>query len=94
MALGLLTALPLTFYATSAHHSDHAVVTGGIAMAFSIAGASIFAALTARPVDQPSRETLGVVEQNLEQMFGSELLVAFAQRQRLRRVADLVAKIV
>jgi hypothetical protein len=52
VALGLLTALPLTFYATSAHHSDHAVVTGGIAMAFSIAGASIFAALTARPVDE------------------------------------------
>ena len=52
MALGLLTALPLTFYATSADHSDQAVVTGGIAMAFSIAGASIFAALTARPVDE------------------------------------------
>ena len=51
-ALGLLTALPLTFYASSAHHSNHAVVTGGIAMAFSIAGASIFAALTARPVDE------------------------------------------
>ncbi len=27
-------------------------MTGGIAMAFSIAGASIFVALTARPVDQ------------------------------------------
>ena len=25
VALGLLTALPLTFYATSAHHSNHAV---------------------------------------------------------------------
>jgi hypothetical protein len=52
VALGLLTVLPLAFYGASAHHSDHAVVTGGIAMAFSIAGASIFAALTARPVDQ------------------------------------------
>jgi hypothetical protein len=52
VALGLLTALPLAFYGAQAHHSDHAVVTGGIAMAFSIAGASIFAALTARPVDQ------------------------------------------
>jgi hypothetical protein len=52
VALGLLTALPLTFYATSAHHSSHAAITGGIAMAFSIAGASIFAALTARPVDR------------------------------------------
>jgi hypothetical protein len=52
VALGLLTVLPLAFYGASAHHSDHAVVTGGIAMAFSIAGASIFAALTARPLDQ------------------------------------------
>ena len=52
VALGLLTALPLAFYEASAHHSQHAVVTGGIAMAFSIAGASIFAALTARPVDE------------------------------------------
>jgi hypothetical protein len=52
VALGLLTALPLAFYGALAHHSSHAVVTGGIAMAFSIAGASIFAALTARPVDQ------------------------------------------
>jgi hypothetical protein len=52
VALGLLTALPLAFYEAQAHHSSHAVVTGGIAMAFSIAGASIFAALTARPVDQ------------------------------------------
>ena len=52
LALGLLTALPLAFYGASAGHSDHAVVTGGIAMAFSIAGASIFVAMTARPVDQ------------------------------------------
>jgi hypothetical protein len=51
-ALGLLTALPLAFYGASANHSDHAITTGGIAMAFSIAGASIFVAMTARPVDQ------------------------------------------
>lgn len=51
-ALGLLTLLPLAFYGASAHHSEHAAITGGIAMAFSTAGASIFAALTARPVDQ------------------------------------------
>jgi hypothetical protein len=51
-ALGLLTALPLAFYGASADHSDHAITTGGIAMAFSIAGASIFIAMTARPVDQ------------------------------------------
>jgi hypothetical protein len=52
VAIGLLTALPLLFYEGSAHHSSHAAITGGIAMAFSIAGASIFAALTARPVDR------------------------------------------
>jgi hypothetical protein len=52
VALGLLTLLPLAFYAASAHHSDHAAEIGGVAMAFSIAGASIFSGLTARPVDQ------------------------------------------
>jgi hypothetical protein len=52
VALGLLTALPLAFYGAQVHHSDSAAITGGVAMAFSIAGASIFAALTARPVDQ------------------------------------------
>ena len=52
LALGLLTALPLAFYGASSNHSDHAITTGGIAMAFSIAGASIFVAMTARPVDQ------------------------------------------
>jgi hypothetical protein len=51
-ALGLLTALPLAFYGASADHSENAITTGGIAMAFSIAGASIFIAMTARPVDQ------------------------------------------
>jgi hypothetical protein len=51
-ALGLLTALPLAFYGASSSNGTNAVTTGGIAMAFSIAGASIFVALTARPVDQ------------------------------------------
>lgn len=53
VAMGLLTGLPLAFYGASVGHgAHHAAVTGGIAMAFSVAGASIFAALTARPVDQ------------------------------------------
>jgi hypothetical protein len=52
VALALLTALPLAFYEAQSGHSDRAPVTGGIAMAFSLAGASIFAALTARAVDQ------------------------------------------
>ena len=51
IALGLLTALPLAFYGGSVGRGGNAVITGGVAMAFSIAGASIFVALTARPVD-------------------------------------------
>ena len=42
----------LAFYGASSNTGSTAVITGGIAMAFSIAGASIFVALTARPVDQ------------------------------------------
>jgi hypothetical protein len=52
VALGLLTALPLAFYLAQSGHNEHAPVTGGIAMAFSLAGASIFAALTGRAIDQ------------------------------------------
>jgi hypothetical protein len=53
IAIGLLTALPLAFYGSSVSQgTHHAAIIGGIAMAFSVAGASIFAALTARPVDQ------------------------------------------
>jgi len=51
VALGLLTALPLAFYGSSVGRGSGAVITGGVAMAFSVAGASIFVALTARPVD-------------------------------------------
>ena len=51
VALGLLTALPLAFYGSSVSRGSGAVLTGGVAMAFSVAGASIFVALTARPVD-------------------------------------------
>lgn len=53
IAMALLTGLPLAFYGSSVgHEPNHAAITGGVAMAFSVAGASIFAALTARPVDQ------------------------------------------
>ncbi len=51
IALGLLTALPLAFYGSQVSRGSDAVITGGVAMAFSVAGASIFVALTARPVD-------------------------------------------
>lgn len=51
-ALGLLTALPLAFYATSSGHNPHAAVIGGIALAFSLTGAPIFASIAARAADQ------------------------------------------
>jgi hypothetical protein len=51
-ALALLTALPLAFYAASSGHNPRAIVIGGIALAFSLAGAPIFASLAARAVDQ------------------------------------------
>ena len=40
--------------------------------------------MAAGAVDQPGRETLRVVEQDFQQVFGGELLVALAQGQRLR----------
>ncbi len=52
LALGLLVALPLSFYGAMAPHDRHAPIAGGIAMAFSLAGVSIFAVLAARRVDQ------------------------------------------
>jgi hypothetical protein len=51
-ALALLTALPLAFYGASAGEAEHGVEVGGIAMAFSVSGAAIFAAMTACAVDQ------------------------------------------
>ena len=41
------------------------------------------AGIAAGAVDQARRQPFRVVEQNLEQMFGGELLVALAQGQRL-----------
>ncbi len=42
------------------------------------------ARIAARAVDQARRQTLAVVEQDFQQMFGGELLVALTQGQRLR----------
>ena len=50
-ALLLLTVLPLAFYFASSGHNPQAPVIGGIALAFSLAGAAIFASLAARAVD-------------------------------------------
>jgi hypothetical protein len=50
-ALGLLTLLPLAFYAASRSNSSYAPVLGGIAMAFSISGAAIFCVMASRQLD-------------------------------------------
>jgi hypothetical protein len=52
-ALGLLVALPVTFYLTSAGDDDatFALVSGGIGMAWSMAGAALFAVLASRRTD-------------------------------------------
>ncbi len=52
LALALLVALPLAFYGSLAGHDVTAVIPGGVAMAFSVAGASIFSVHSARAVDQ------------------------------------------
>jgi hypothetical protein len=51
-ALVLLTALPLIFYLVLRSEEDHAVEVGGVAMAWSVAGATIFVMLAAREIDR------------------------------------------
>lgn len=51
-SLALLTGLPVAFYFASSGHNPRAPVIGGVALAFSLAGAPIFASLSARAVDQ------------------------------------------
>lgn len=51
-ALGLLVALPLSFYLTSAGRDTRAPVTGGIGMSFAVSGAALFSIMSARAVDQ------------------------------------------
>jgi len=51
-ALGLLIALPLSFYLASAGGDRRAPVNGGIGMAFAVSGASLFSIMSARAVDQ------------------------------------------
>jgi hypothetical protein len=52
VALGLLIALPLSFYLASAGHDRYAPVTGGIGMSFAVSGAALFSIMSARAVDQ------------------------------------------
>jgi hypothetical protein len=50
--LAVLAALPLAFYGALYQHSDHAITVGGVASAFSVAGAGIFSMVPARAADQ------------------------------------------
>jgi hypothetical protein len=52
MALGLLVALPLSFYLSSAGAGKGAVAAGGVGMAFAVAGAALFSELSSAEVDQ------------------------------------------
>ena len=51
-ALALLVALPLSFYLSSGHDGPQAVSAGGVGMAFSVAGATLFSILSSTQVDQ------------------------------------------
>ncbi len=52
VALLLLIALPLAFYATSAGQGPSAATSGGLGMAFAVAGATLFSVLSSRAADQ------------------------------------------
>ena len=52
VALGLLIALPLSFYLASGRDGGQAVSAGGIGMAFSVSGATLFSVLSSQNVDQ------------------------------------------
>jgi hypothetical protein len=52
IALGLLVALPLSFYLSSDRHSSESVSAGGIGMAFAVSGATLFSVLSSQNVDQ------------------------------------------
>ena len=51
-AMLLLVALPLAFYLSSGHSRPSAVTTGGVGMAFAIAGATFFSTRYSDEVDQ------------------------------------------
>jgi hypothetical protein len=51
-ALGLLVALPLSFYLASMGSGDKAIVHGGVGLAFAISGATLFSILSSSEVDQ------------------------------------------
>jgi len=52
VALGLLVALPLAFYLASRGSGTRSIVAGGVGMAFSVSGATLFSILSSSEVDQ------------------------------------------
>jgi hypothetical protein len=52
VALGLLVALPLTFYLASVSKGQDSIVAGGVGLAFSVSGATLFSVLSSQEVDQ------------------------------------------
>lgn len=52
VAIGLLIALPLSFYLASMGQGDDAVVAGGVGLAFAVSGATLFSVLSSQEVDQ------------------------------------------
>jgi hypothetical protein len=51
-ALGLLIALPLSFYLASMGSGNKAIVNGGVGLAFAVSGATLFSILSSSEVDQ------------------------------------------
>lgn len=52
VALLLLVALPLSFYLSSTGSGTEAILAGGVGMAFSVSGATLFSVLSSTAVDQ------------------------------------------
>jgi len=53
VAVVLLVVLPLSFYLSAANsHGQNALIAGGVGLAFSISGATLFSILSSREVDQ------------------------------------------
>jgi hypothetical protein len=52
VALGLLVALPLSFYLASVGKGHDSIVAGGVGLAFAVSGATLFSVLSSQEVDQ------------------------------------------
>jgi len=52
VAMGLLVALPFSFYLASSGNGAGAAASGGVALAFAVSGAALFSVLSSRAADQ------------------------------------------